>query len=34
MAEKVWLDTYTYKGRPMEDRIQEFIDKYGINYLD
>lgn len=34
MAEKVWLDTYTYKGRPMEDRIQEFIDVFGINYLE
>ena len=34
MAEKIWLDIYTYKGKNEEDRIKEFIDRYGINYLE
>lgn len=34
IAEKIWLDTYTYAGRNRDDRIVDFIKRYGINYLD
>lgn len=34
IAEKIWLDTYTYAGRNRDDRIVDFIKRYGINYLE
>lgn len=33
-AEKIWLEKYTNKDKPFEDRVNEFIKVFGKNYID
>ena len=32
-TEKLWLEKYTSEECDWEERIQKFINRYGVNYL-
>ena len=33
-AEKIWVEHYCNSSLTKEEKIQKFIDRYGVNYLD